>query len=223
MVDSNDTINEYNISNSLTNNQSIGNITSPYLIINGGDNLFLNEKNETSIAVVEIGKGKVVVLVDSYTFSNEILGGTFTEPDESLRSIYNTEYYVFKEFLLKDVNWINLVNFKKGIFKTKLRIRYQGELLAAEIRKSNKGDNLLVSLKESERGIASGQSVVFYNKDEVLGGGIIDLTCCAQRTGGRYQTDQPLAVMIYHLFYAFTNSQKDTGQVDINHHLKLFQ
>ena len=65
--------------------------------------------------------------------------------------------------------------FKKGIFKTKLRIRYQGELLAAEIRKSNKGDNLLVSLKESERGIASGQSVVFYNKDEVLGGGIIDI------------------------------------------------
>jgi hypothetical protein len=98
----NDTVNELNVSNNLANNQSIGNITSPYLVINGGDNLFLNEKNETSIAVVEIGNGKIVVLVDSFTFSNEVMGGTFTEPDESLRSLYNTEYYLFEEFLLKE-------------------------------------------------------------------------------------------------------------------------
>jgi len=80
-----------------------------------------------------------------------------------------------KGFLLRNVNWINPAEFKKGIFKIKLRIRYQGELLEAEIKKNNKEDNLLVSLEEPERGIASGQSVVFYNKDEVLGGGIIDI------------------------------------------------
>jgi len=80
-----------------------------------------------------------------------------------------------KGFLLRNVNWINPAEFKKGIFKTKLRVRYQGELLEAEIKENNKEDNLLVFLEEPERGIASGQSVVFYNKDEILGGGIIDI------------------------------------------------
>jgi hypothetical protein len=102
VYESNDIIKSLNVSNGLASNRTIGNITSPYLMINGGDNLFLNEKNETSLSVVEMGEGKLVVLVDSYTFSNEVMGGTFTEPDESLRSIYNTEYFVFEEVFLKE-------------------------------------------------------------------------------------------------------------------------
>jgi hypothetical protein len=84
-----------------TSNLTIGNISMPYLTINGGEDIFVTENNITSIAVVEIGEGKIVVVVDSYTFSNDVMGGTFTEPDESLRQIYNTEYYIFEELLLK--------------------------------------------------------------------------------------------------------------------------
>jgi len=81
---------------------SIGNITTPYLTIIGGEQTYLTERNETSIAVTELGEGKIVVVVDSYTFSDNILGGTFTEPDEDLRRIYNIEYYLFEELLLTD-------------------------------------------------------------------------------------------------------------------------
>ncbi len=94
----NDTLN-----NTLNNNMSIGNISTPILTINGGDNVFVTEKNETSIAIVELGEGKIVVVVDSYTFSDSVMGGTFTEPDDSLRQIYDTEFYIFEELLLKDI------------------------------------------------------------------------------------------------------------------------
>jgi hypothetical protein len=102
LYQSNNISNNQNSLNISLANKTIGNITSPYLMINGGDDLILNQKNEVSIAIVEMGNGKIVVLVDSYTFSNDIMGGTFTEPDESLKSIYNTEYYIFEELLLKD-------------------------------------------------------------------------------------------------------------------------
>jgi len=83
-------------------NATIGNITSPYLKIEGGDNVFITDQNETRIAIVEMGNGRLVVVVDSYSFSDVIMGGTFTEPDDQLRSIYNTEYYIFEELLLAD-------------------------------------------------------------------------------------------------------------------------
>ena len=91
----------YKSNNTALNNLTIGNISTPYLMINGGDDVFVTEKNETSIAVVEKGEGKIVVVIDSYTFNNNVLGGTFAEPDESLRQIYNTEFYIFEELLLK--------------------------------------------------------------------------------------------------------------------------
>jgi len=88
--------------NTTVSNLSIGSISAPYLTISGREDVFVTENNETSIAVVEIGKGKIVVLVDSYTFSDNVMGGIFTEPDESLRQIYNTEFYIFEELLLKN-------------------------------------------------------------------------------------------------------------------------
>jgi hypothetical protein len=83
-------------------NETIGNITSPYLKIEGGDGVFIAEQNETRIAVVGMGEGKLVVVVDSYSFSDVVMGGTFTEPDDQLRSVYNTEYYLFEELLSAD-------------------------------------------------------------------------------------------------------------------------
>jgi len=88
--------------NDTISNSTVGNISMPYLTITGGEDVFVTENNKTSIAVDEMGEGKIVVVVDSYTFSNNVMGGTFTEPDESLRQIYNTEYYIFEELLLKN-------------------------------------------------------------------------------------------------------------------------
>lgn len=97
-------------SNDTINNTIVGNISSPYLTITGGKKTLFIETNETQGSVVEFinettGKiGQVVVLVDSYTFSDSIMGGTFIEPDERQMKIYNTEFFIFEEILKNDTN-----------------------------------------------------------------------------------------------------------------------
>ncbi len=46
--------------------------------------------------------GKIVVFVDSFVFSNVLMGGTFTEPDDRQMMRYNIEFYIFEEVLLTD-------------------------------------------------------------------------------------------------------------------------
>jgi len=79
-----------------------------------------------------------------------------------------------KEFLVKDVNWIapdyqSLITNHQ--LQCQVRIRHQGELLPAKLSIINY--QLSISLNESERGVAPGQAVVFYQGEETLGGGII--------------------------------------------------
>ena len=73
-----------------------------------------------------------------------------------------------KEFRIKDLNWLSSDYQEKlkapGL---KVRLRHQGEFLKCQFRQGR------VVLKEAERGVAPGQSAVFYAGDEVLGGGII--------------------------------------------------
>ncbi|MEF8879113.1 MAG: hypothetical protein V5A64_05890 [Candidatus Thermoplasmatota archaeon] len=76
-----------------------GNISMPLLTINGGEKVFVTQKNNSVLAVKNIGRGKIVTMVDSYTFSNKIMGNSFTEPNKDLRQIYNFEYYIFEDIL----------------------------------------------------------------------------------------------------------------------------
>jgi len=83
-----------------------------------------------------------------------------------------------ERFLVKELTWINKEpGRQKKLF---VRIRYQGKLLSCSLKKAK--DNLWqVKLKEPQRGIAPGQSAVFYSSfawqnkksHEVLGGGQI--------------------------------------------------
>jgi len=94
--------------NSSKNNLSVGNVTSPFLSISGGEKILINNNNQTFSHLVEFynetsGKtGKLVVIIDSYSFSDPVMGGPFTEPDEKQLQIYNTEFYIFEEILLED-------------------------------------------------------------------------------------------------------------------------
>ncbi|MBN1861643.1 MAG: hypothetical protein JW840_09310 [Candidatus Thermoplasmatota archaeon] len=89
------------------NETSIGNITTPYLSVVGGKPLLTNEKNETMVCMTEFinttkgTTGKLLVAVDSYTFSDVLMGGVFTEPNEQQRLLYNTEFFVLNEMLNK--------------------------------------------------------------------------------------------------------------------------
>ncbi len=67
-----------------------------------------------------------------------------------------------------EVNWINETNEKDLL----VRIRHGGELVSAKIEKAEVG--VRVTLEKAVRGVASGQSAVFYSKEGgCLGGGMI--------------------------------------------------
>jgi len=86
-------------------NSSIGNITSPYIALSGGKRVLIDGNNQTYASMVEFSNettgslGKLVVVVDSYTFSDAVMGGTFAEPTERQRQIYKTEFFLFNSIL----------------------------------------------------------------------------------------------------------------------------
>src|SRR3989339_238234 len=79
--------------------------------------------------------------------------------------------YFLYNLKAKDVNWISGIE-PKLPFKCEAVIRYRHKPVACEILKNKRGV-YEVKFNKDQRAITPGQSVVFYNKDEVLGGGII--------------------------------------------------
>ena len=76
-----------------------------------------------------------------------------------------------KEFGVREVHWINnklIVDSEELL----VRIRHRGKLLKLNIKYQK--SNILVNLNEAQKGIASGQAVVFYSNEVCLGGGIIE-------------------------------------------------
>ena len=85
------------------------------------------------------------------------------------------------ELATRDVNWISGVPPKLPL-KIKAKIRYKSKLTSATInpthrcisvRRNKKEGGARLVFKKPQRAITPGQSVVFYSKNEVLGGGII--------------------------------------------------
>lgn len=72
------------------------------------------------------------------------------------------------EIQLASVHWINQAP-QAGTYQ--IRIRHRAPLVSAEVAYSDDGVSLKVS--DEQRAIASGQSVVIYDADTCLGGGII--------------------------------------------------
>jgi tRNA-specific 2-thiouridylase len=61
-----------------------------------------------------------------------------------------------------------------GQKEIKARIRYRGDLFPASINKAVTGNLCYVTFPETIEGVATGQSIVFYRREECLGGGIIE-------------------------------------------------
>ena len=80
---------------------------------------------------------------------------------------------LFKESLVaSDVNWISAE--PKLPLRCKIKIRYRQPDQDATIRSKGKDGKLYVEFATPQRAVTSGQSVVFYKKDELIGGGIIN-------------------------------------------------
>jgi len=75
-----------------------------------------------------------------------------------------------REFLAKDMHFIDKPIKKRVVLKVKIRYNHKEAL--AQVLPSERG--VKVSFKKPQFAITPGQSAVFYEKDEVLGGGIID-------------------------------------------------
>lgn len=76
-----------------------------------------------------------------------------------------------KELLARNVNWI-LGKKPKLPLKVKVKIRYRSDLISAIIYKL-KTTSYKLLFDRPQRAITPGQSVVFYQGEELLGGGII--------------------------------------------------
>lgn len=86
--------------------------------------------------------------------------------------IVGFEEEVYKEYLFaKDINLISTNKISK-LLKVKVKIRYKANDADATIMEVNNG--ISVKFNKPQWAITPGQSVVFYNNDEVIGGGIID-------------------------------------------------
>ena len=72
--------------------------------------------------------------------------------------------------LKKNFHFINKKTHPKKVLA---RIRHVGELLPSQIKYDKEKKIYLITLKQAITGVAQGQSVVLYNKDEVIGGGEI--------------------------------------------------
>jgi tRNA-specific 2-thiouridylase len=110
---------------------------------------------------VEIG-GKGPFYVVNRDFENNILYVTNNPDDPALSGEY---------LLSEKVNWIS-GQLPKLPFNCNAVIRYRHPEQPCTITKGEDG-LLVVKFKTPQRAITPGQSVVFYKKDELLGGGII--------------------------------------------------
>ncbi|QQG52891.1 MAG: tRNA 2-thiouridine(34) synthase MnmA [Candidatus Falkowbacteria bacterium] len=84
---------------------------------------------------------------------------------------WNQEVLYKKELVAKKVNWLSGVAPKKTL-KCQAVIRYGHKAVACEVSLKNERE-YLVKFARPQRAITGGQSVVFYDKERVLGGGII--------------------------------------------------
>jgi tRNA-specific 2-thiouridylase len=102
-------------------------------------------------------------------------GGPFWVLDKDLKKnllivTKNEKDLLKKELFCKNVNWISGKKPKLPL-KVEAKIRYRQELADATVYPENK--IYRVVFKKPQRAITSGQSVVFYKGEELLGGGII--------------------------------------------------
>lgn len=87
--------------------------------------------------------------------------------------IVGQERHLFKKELeARDLNWVSIDPPQKEI-RAKARIRYRHKEIEAEIQPLSQ-NKAKVIFKEKQRAITPGQHTVFYKKDLLLGGGIID-------------------------------------------------
>ena len=93
-------------------------------------------------------------------------------PNNNTITVAEKESLLKKKCKVSNLNWL----IKQPSFPIELecQIRYNGNISLAKINQ-NKNKEIIASFKNPQLAITPGQSIVFYNKDQLLGGGVIEL------------------------------------------------
>ncbi len=143
---------------------------------------FLSQFVETEPgSIIERETGKVLGQHDGaifYTFGQRhglniggglpyyVVGKDMDKNEVYVSTNLNDSHFWIHEIALTDIHWIN---HQPDIGKTyQIRVRHRAPLVDAELIDAN-----TVKIAKPERAIAAGQSIVFYDGDMVLGGGIV--------------------------------------------------
>ena len=115
-----------------------------------------------------------------------VVGKDFKKNNLIVTNNFRSPFLYRKSLIAKKVNWISGSDPTFPI-RIKARVRYRQEAVSAEIRKIRRNipyrpacsadrrrATYEVVFFKSQRAIAPGQSVVFYRRGEILGGGIIE-------------------------------------------------
>ena len=90
-----------------------------------------------------------------------------------MKLLLDEEEDIFKtDLVATDVNFITFDNLE-GDLVVEAKVRYSGKAAKATISPLNNG-KVKVSFEEKQRAITKGQSVVFYDGNIVVGGGVIE-------------------------------------------------
>lgn len=96
------------------------------------------------------------------------------EPDKNQVVIGDQEYLFSNRLIARDINLISIDSLKNEM-RVAAKIRYSANQADACIEPYGQ-DKLLLRFDQKQRAITPGQSVVFYDGDIVVGGGIIEKT-----------------------------------------------
>jgi len=109
----------------------------------------------------------------------ELSGGPFYVVAKDLKKdalivtpFFNDKNLYRKSLIAKNVNWVSGREPKLPL-KIKAQIRYGHKTVSATLTKKLKGRKIELIFAKPQRAITPGQSVVFYQGQELLGGGII--------------------------------------------------
>ena len=77
-----------------------------------------------------------------------------------------------RELTARDVNWISGTA-PEGSFRADIKIRYTAREAQGEVIPYDGPADVKVQFDAPQRGITAGQAAVFYDREVVIGGGII--------------------------------------------------